>query len=56
MKKKTRNILIIAAVASMGFGITGAIPSFMQERLGIAVASSFLVVGGLIMLAIALGD
>lgn len=56
MNKKTKNILAIAGIVSTGFGIVGAIPSFLQEKYGIAVASTMLIVGGLVLIAIAFGD
>ncbi len=56
MKKQTKNILAVAGVISTVMGIVGAVPSFLQERYGIAIGSVILIVGGLILLAIAFGD
>lgn len=51
-----KNIFIIAGVAGIIFGIMGAVPSFLQANYGVATISSILMVGGLILLAIAFGD
>ena len=56
MKKQTRNILAIAGVISTIMGIIGAIPSFLQEKYGVATAAAILIVGGLVLLAIAFND
>ncbi len=57
MKNKTRkNLLAIAGIISTIFGITGTIPSFLKENYSLAIGSSILVIGGIILLAIAFGD
>jgi len=56
MKKQTKNILAIAGVISTILGIVGAVPSFLQEKYGLATGAAILIVGGLILLAIAFGD
>ncbi len=56
MRKQTRNILAVAGVISTVVGIIVAIPSFLQENLGTAVGATVLIVGGLVLLAIAFGD
>lgn len=56
MARKTKNILLVAGIISTVLGIIGAIPSFLQNRYGIAVGATVLVVGGLILIAIAFGD
>ena len=56
MKKTQKNILAIAGVISTVIGVMGAIPFFLQERFGLATGSGILVVGGLILLALAFGD
>lgn len=55
MKKTQKNILAVAGVISIVFGLMCAIPSFLDkyEIVGVAV---ILVVAGLIILAIAFGD
>ena len=54
MSKK--NILAVAGVISTVLGILGAVPSFLQEMYGAATGAVFLIVLGLILLAIAFGD
>ena len=56
MKLVKKNILAVAGVISTVLGITGAIPTLSQGKYGIAVLSGILIVGGLVLLAIALGD
>ena len=56
MKKTTKNILGVAGIISSVLGITIAIPSFLNEMLSIATVSVFLIVIGLVLLAIAFGD
>ncbi len=56
MKKKTKNLLAVAGVICTVMGVIGAVPSFLQARYGIATGSAILVIGGLVMLAIAFGD
>ncbi|MEA3515270.1 MAG: hypothetical protein U9R34_07355 [Nanoarchaeota archaeon] len=56
MKKQAKNILAIAGVISTILGIVGAIPSFLKEMYGIAIVSTILIIGGLVLLAIAFGD
>ena len=56
MSKTKKNILAIAGVTSTVMGIIGAIPSFLQERYGLAVGSAIFIIGGLVLLAIAFGD
>ncbi len=54
--KQTKNILGVAGIISIILGIIGAVPSFLQERYSLAIGATMLVVGGLILLAIAFGD
>jgi len=56
MKKTTKNILGVAGVISSVLGIVTAIPSFLRETYSIAILSTFLIVIGLVLLAIAFGD
>ncbi|MDO8741215.1 MAG: hypothetical protein Q7J54_06615 [Candidatus Woesearchaeota archaeon] len=56
MKKQTKNILAVAGVISTVLGIVGAIPSFLQSRFGAAIGSAILIVGGLVLLAIAFAE
>ena len=56
MKKTQKNILAIAGVIGTIVGIVFAIPSTLQGNYLIATISTVLIVGGLIMLAIAFGD
>ena len=56
MKKQTRNILAVAGVISSIMGIISAIPSFLQERYGLAIGAAILLIGGLVLLAIAFSD
>ncbi len=56
MNATKRNLLAVAGVISTVLGITGAIPSFLQEKYAFAVVSTIFMVGGIILLAIAFGD
>mgnify|MGYP001566000687 FL=1 len=56
MKKQTKNILAVAGIISTVLGIVGAVPSFLQEKYGLATGSTILIVGGLILIAIAFSD
>ena len=56
MKKRSRNILGIAGVIGIVFGVMIAIPSYLKESYVIAACSSLLLIAGLILLAVAFGD
>lgn len=56
MTPTARYILAIAGVAGTVFGILLSIPSFMQERMGLGIAATFLLIAGLVLLAVSLGD
>jgi len=56
MKKMHKNILTVAGVVSTVFGVVFAIPSTLQGNYGVATLSALLIVGGLVLLAIAFGD
>lgn len=56
MNKKEKNILAVAGVISTIMGIIGAVPSFLQEKYGLAIGAAILIIGGLVLLAIAFGD
>ena len=53
---KRKNILSIGGMLSIEFGIVGAIPSFLREQYIAATLSTFLIVGGLVLLAISFGE
>ena len=56
MVKKTKNILAVAGVISSVLGILVAIPTLLQANYVAATIAGILVVGGLVILAIAFGD
>lgn len=56
MRKTTKNILAVAGVIATIGGISGAIPSFLNENYSIAVISGIFIIGGIILIAIAFGD
>ena len=56
MNKTKKNILAVAGVIATLLGIVGAIPSFLQSNYIIATISSVLIIGGIILLAIAFGE
>lgn len=56
MKLVKKNILGVAGVISAVLGIVLAIPSILKEQYITASISGILIVGGLVLLAIALGD
>lgn len=51
-----KSFMLIAGVVSLVVGIVLAIPSFLKGTYGVATASVALIVLGLILLGIALGD
>lgn len=55
-KQTNKNIFAVVGVICAVLGVMGGIPSFLQKMLGFAITSSFLVIIGLIFLAIAFGD
>ena len=56
MNSRSVNLLAVAGVAGTIIGIAAAISSFLQSNFLGAVFSSILVIGGIVMLAIAFGD
>lgn len=56
MKKTKRNILALAGVCGIVFGIALMITSATQTKYTLTALSAILVVGGLVLLAIAFGD
>ena len=56
MKKQTRSILAVAGIISTILGIVGAVPTFLQEKYGSATVFAILIVGGIILIAIAFSD
>jgi uncharacterized membrane protein HdeD (DUF308 family) len=56
MSKKKNYILSVAGIIGTITGITIAIPSFLNNRILLGVVSVLLIVGGLVLLAIAFGD
>ncbi len=56
MKGQAKNFLAIAGVIGVVVGVAFLIPSFLQEIYWLAVASAVMMMGGLILLALAFGD
>ena len=56
MVKSQKYIIGIAGVTSTVFGIVYAIPSIFQGKLTAAAIFTVLIVAGLVLLALALGD
>lgn len=56
MNKKARNIVALIGVISTITGVLVAAPSFLVENYLIGILGTFLLVFGLIFLAIAFGD
>jgi len=56
MNKKTKNILAIAGVIAVVVGIVLAIPSFLKANYLVAILATILMIGGLVLLAVAFGD
>ena len=56
MNLTKRNILALAGVISSVLGIVNAVPSYLKENYTWAIGSTLLLVGGLVLLAIAWGD
>ena len=56
MKLVKRNLLAVGGVIGAVLGLTLAIPALMKNQYGAASISGILIVGGIILLAIALGD
>jgi len=56
MKMKGKHLLILAGIISTTLGIVYAIPSFMQNKIGLATVATFFIVGGLVLLALGFGE
>lgn len=56
MKPKQKNILIVGGVIAAILGIVLLIPSMLKGDFLVATISGLLIVGGLVLLAIGLGD
>ena len=56
MKRTQKNVLAVAGVIACVVGITVAIPSFLSQRLVAGIGATILIVAGIILLAIALGE
>ncbi len=56
MKRKSANLLAIAGVICTVFGIIIAIPTYLRELYLPAILATILIVGGIVLLAIAFGD
>jgi len=53
MAKRTKNFLVIGGVISLVVGLMVGVPSALRGNVGFALGSTFLVVLGLILLALA---
>ncbi len=56
MRHRIKNMLAIAGIVGVVFGIVGIIPGFLKENYLLAIASTLIVMAGLISLAISFGD
>jgi len=56
MKKRLKMFLIIAGIISLVLGVTGAVPSFLRQMYGVAIASVGLIIVGLALLGYAFSD
>ncbi|HLD05385.1 MAG TPA: hypothetical protein VJG90_06715 [Candidatus Nanoarchaeia archaeon] len=56
MKTRQKTVLGVAGVIGMVVGIIGAIPALFQYNYNMAILSIILLIGGLVLLAVALGD
>ncbi|HIH25167.1 hypothetical protein J4476_06255 [Candidatus Woesearchaeota archaeon] len=56
MKRSAKNILLAAGVTSSVLGITFAVPSFIKEIYGVAIVSTILIIGGMIIIAYSIGE
>lgn len=56
MRQTTKNLLGIAGVISTIMGIVITVPAFLGANYLTAILATFLIVAGLVMLAIAFGD
>ena len=56
MKLVQKNVLMVAGVISAVVGITMAVPAFLQSKFLLAILSVILIIFGLVLLAIGLGD
>lgn len=56
MNLTKRNLLAVAGVIASLVGIVVAIPSFLKENYLAGIIATVLMVGGIILLAIAFGD
>ena len=55
-RQTKKNLLAVAGVIATVLGIIGSIPSLLREQYIFATISVIFVIGGIILLAIALGD
>ena len=56
MKQTKKNLLAVAGVISTVLGVTIMIPSIAEGKYGLSALAGVFVIGGIILLAIALGD
>lgn len=56
MNGKQKNLLIVAGVIGAILGLTIAVPAMLKAQYSLAAAGSILLVGGLVLLAIGLGE
>ena len=56
MKFRSRSVLALAGVIAAVVGVIGAVPSALKENYLVAVISTLLLVGGLVLLAISFED
>lgn len=56
MKKTQKNMFLVAGTILTILGITGSIPSFLNEQYTVATLSAIFVIGGIILLAVGFGD
>lgn len=54
--KRRKYVIAVAGVIGTILGIVGAIPSFLQNKLGLAIISSILIVFGVLLIAMSFGE
>ncbi len=56
MREVKKNFLLISGIASLIVGVLSSVPGFLQEKYGLAIGGTALIILGLILLAFAFGD
>ncbi len=56
MNKRRQYILLLAGIMSTIFGAVYSIPAFLQNKLTLGIITTLLIIGGLVLIALAFGE